>query len=57
MHHASHRKIHALGAARTGGVRDAIREESAGSRSEQVLFRHSEARQRRVPWHGFVRRC
>src|SRR5579871_3871478 len=35
----------------------AMREESAGSGSKQVLFRHPAARQQGVPWHGLVGRC
>ena len=31
MHHARHRQIHAMGAAIVERVRDAMREESAGS--------------------------
>ena len=43
MHHARHRKIYAMGAAIMERVRDSMREESAGSRTEQVLFRDSAA--------------
>src|SRR5579871_535640 len=35
----------------------AMREESAGSGSKQVLFRHPAARQQGMPWNGLVRRC
>ena len=38
MHHARHRQIHAMGAAIVERVRDAMREESAGSGAEQVSF-------------------
>ena len=56
MHHARHRQIHAMGAAIVERVRDAMREESAGSRSEQIFFRHPAARQQGMPWHGLVGR-
>jgi RimJ/RimL family protein N-acetyltransferase len=39
MHHARHRQIHAVGAAIVERVRDAMREESAGSGTKQVFFR------------------
>ena len=45
MHHARHRQIHAMGAAIMERVHDAMREESAGSRTEHVFFRHPAARQ------------
>lgn len=45
MHHPRHRQIHAMGAAIVERVRDAMREESAGSGTEQIFFRHPEARQ------------
>ena len=57
MHYASHRQIHALGAAIVERVRDAMREESAGTRTEQLFFRHPAARQQGMPWHGLVGRC
>ena len=52
MHHARHRQIHAMGAAIVERVRDAMREESAGSGTEQVFFRHPAARQQGMPRHG-----
>ena len=57
MHHARHRQIDAMGAAIVERVRDAMREESAGSRTKQVFFRHPAARQQGMPWHGLVGRC
>lgn len=54
MHHARHRQIHAMGTALVGRVRGPMREESAGSGTEPVFFRHPAARQQRVPWHGLV---
>jgi hypothetical protein len=44
MHHARHRQIHAMGAAIVERVRDAMREESAGSGTKQVFFHHPAAR-------------
>jgi len=44
MHHSRHRQIHAVGAAIVERVRGAMREESAGSRSEQFFFRHPAGR-------------
>ena len=38
MHHARHRQIHAMGAALVERVRGAMREEGAGSRTEQISF-------------------
>src|SRR5580700_3945366 len=38
-------------------VRDAMREESAGSGTEQLFFRHPAARQQGMPWHGLIGRC
>ena len=52
MHHARHRQIDAVGAAIVERVRDAMREESAGSGTKQVFFRHPAARQQGMPWHG-----
>jgi RimJ/RimL family protein N-acetyltransferase len=46
MHHARHRQIYAIGAAIVERVRGAMREESSGSRTEQVFFRHPAARHR-----------
>ena len=43
MHHAGHRQIHAVGAAIVERVSDAMREESAGSGTKQVFFRHPAA--------------
>jgi hypothetical protein len=45
MDHSRHRQIHAMGAAGVERVRDAMREESAGSGTKQVFFRHPAARQ------------
>jgi len=56
MHHARHRQIHAVGAAIVERVRDAMREETAGTTTEQVFFRHSAARQQGMPWYGLVGR-
>jgi hypothetical protein len=56
MHHARHRQIHAVGAAIMERVRDAMREESAGSGTEHVFFRHPATRQQGMPWHGLVGR-
>ncbi len=49
MHHARHRKIHAMGAAIVERVPGAMREESAGSGPEPVFFRHPAARQPGMP--------
>ena len=38
MHHASHHQIHAMGAAIVERVRDEMREETAGTRTEQVFL-------------------
>ena len=56
MHHASHRQIHAVGAAIVERVCDAMRKESAGARTQQVFFRHPAARQQGMPWHGVIGR-
>ena len=56
MHHARHRQIHALGAAVVERVRCAMREQSAGSRTEQVFLRHPAARQQGMPGHGLAGR-
>ena len=56
MHHAGYRQIHAMGAAILERVRDAMREESAGSGAKQVFFRHPTAREQGVPWHGLFGR-
>ena len=52
MHHARHHQIHALGAAIVERVRDAMREESAVSGTEQLFLRHPATRQQGMPWHG-----
>jgi len=57
MHHARDRQIHAMGAAIVERVHRAMREESAGSGTKQVFFRHPAAPQQRMPWHGLVGRC
>ena len=57
MHYARHRQIHAMGAAIVERVRDPLREESAGSGTKQVFFRHPAARQPGMPWPGLVGRC
>jgi|SRR5579864_805047 len=46
-----------MGAAIVERLRDAMREERAGSGTKQVFFRHPAARQQRMPWHGLVGRC
>ena len=56
MHHARHRQIYAMGAAIVERVRDAMREETAGSRTDQVFLRYQANRQRGMPWHGRVGR-
>lgn len=54
MHHARHRKIHAMGTAIMERVPDAMREESTSRGTGQVLVCHPSAGQRGMPWHGLV---
>jgi RimJ/RimL family protein N-acetyltransferase len=52
MHHPFYHRIYALGATIMERLRDAVRGEGAGSRTEQVFFRGAAARQHGMPWHG-----